>query len=92
MGFRCYHDRNIKERSIGDLVLHRIQKTDGLHKLNSPWEGHVGVLTWQLTKGSTQGRRLWPRRDRELEGETRGTQFRQVWAVRCVIPYVLYVA
>jgi hypothetical protein len=24
--------------------------------------------------------------------ETRGTQFRQVWAARCVIPYVLYAA
>jgi hypothetical protein len=24
--------------------------------------------------------------------ETRGTQFRQVWAAMCVIPYVLYVA
>jgi hypothetical protein len=22
--------------------------------------------------------------------ETHGTQFRQVWAARCVIPYVLY--
>jgi hypothetical protein len=24
--------------------------------------------------------------------ETRGTQFRQVWAARCVIPYLLYAA
>ena len=32
------------------------------------------------------------RRDQELEGETRGTQFRQVRAARCVIPYVLYAA
>jgi hypothetical protein len=40
---------------------------------------------------STRGRHLWPRRDRELKGETRGTQFRQVQAARCVIPYVLYV-
>jgi hypothetical protein len=36
----------------------------------------VGVLTRQPNKGSTRGGRLWPRRDRELEGETRGTQFR----------------
>jgi hypothetical protein len=35
---------------------------------------------------------LWPCRDRELEGETRGTQFRQIRAAKCVIPYVLYVA
>jgi hypothetical protein len=40
-GIRCYHDRNFKERSfnVGDLVLHCIQNTEGLHKLSSPWEG-----------------------------------------------------
>jgi hypothetical protein len=38
------------------------------------------------------GRCLWPRRDRKLEGEICGTQFRQVRAARCVIPYVMYVA
>jgi hypothetical protein len=40
-GIRRNHDRNVKERSfnIGDLVLHRIQRTEGLHKLSSPWEG-----------------------------------------------------
>jgi hypothetical protein len=33
--------RNVKERSfnVGDLVLRRIQNTEGLHKLSSPWEG-----------------------------------------------------
>jgi hypothetical protein len=38
---RRYHDRNVKELSfnVGDLVLHRIQNTEGLHKLSSPWEG-----------------------------------------------------
>jgi hypothetical protein len=37
-GIRRYHDRNIKERSfnVGDLVLCRIQNTEGLHKLSSP--------------------------------------------------------
>jgi hypothetical protein len=35
---------------------------------------------------------LWPHRDQKLEGETRGTKFRQVRAARWVIPYVLYVA
>jgi hypothetical protein len=37
-GIRCYHDRNVKERSfnVGDLVLRRIQNTEGLHKLSSP--------------------------------------------------------
>jgi hypothetical protein len=25
--------------NVGDLVLHRIQNTEGLHKLSSPWEG-----------------------------------------------------
>jgi hypothetical protein len=37
---RRYHDRNVEETSfnIGDLALRRIQKTDGMHKLSSPWE------------------------------------------------------
>jgi hypothetical protein len=32
------NDRNVKERSsnVGDLVLPRIQNTEGLHKLSSP--------------------------------------------------------
>jgi hypothetical protein len=44
-GFRRYHDRNVKECSfnIGDLVLHCIQNTEGLHKLSSPWEGPFTV-------------------------------------------------
>jgi hypothetical protein len=44
-GIRRYHDRNIKEHSfnVGDLVLHRIQNTEGLHKLSSPWEGPFTV-------------------------------------------------
>jgi hypothetical protein len=44
-GIRCYHDRNLKERSfdIGDLVLRRIRNTKGLQKLSSPWEGHFAV-------------------------------------------------
>ena len=38
---RRYYNRNVKGRSftIGDLVLRRKQKTEGLHKLSSPWEG-----------------------------------------------------
>jgi hypothetical protein len=44
-GIRCYHDRNVKERSfnVGDLVLRRIQNTEGLYKLSSPWEGPFTV-------------------------------------------------
>ena len=44
-GIRRYHDRNVKERSfnVGDLVLRRIQNTDGLHKLSSPWEGPFSI-------------------------------------------------
>ena len=40
-GLRRYYNRNIKGHSfaVGDLVLHRKQKTEGLHKLSSPWEG-----------------------------------------------------
>jgi hypothetical protein len=44
-GIRRYHDRNVKERSfnVGDLVLRRIQNTEGLHNLSSPWEGPFTV-------------------------------------------------
>jgi hypothetical protein len=44
-GIRRYHDRNVKECSfnVGDLVLHRIQNTEGLHKLSPPWEGPFTV-------------------------------------------------
>ena len=40
-GLRRYYNRNIKGRSfaIGDLVLRRKQKTEGIHKLSSSWEG-----------------------------------------------------
>ena len=40
-GLRRYYNHNIKGRSfaVGDLVLHRKQKTEGMHKLSSPWEG-----------------------------------------------------
>jgi hypothetical protein len=44
-GIQRYHDRNVKEHSfnVGDLVLRRIQNTEGLHKLTSPWEGPFTV-------------------------------------------------
>ena len=37
-GLRRYYNRNIKGRSfaVSDLVLHRKQKTEGMHKLSSP--------------------------------------------------------
>jgi hypothetical protein len=44
-GIQRYDDRNVKEHSfnVGDLVLRRIQNTEGLHKLSSPWEGPFTV-------------------------------------------------
>jgi hypothetical protein len=64
-GIRHYHDRNIKERSfnVGDLVLRRIQNTEGLHKLSSPWEGPftiarvtgTGSYRLQATTSATRG-------------------------------------
>jgi hypothetical protein len=44
-GIRRYHGRNVKERSfkVGDLVLRRIQNTEGLQKLSLPWEGAFTV-------------------------------------------------
>ena len=40
-GLRRYYNRSIKGRSFAvvDLVLRRKQKTEGMHKLSSPWEG-----------------------------------------------------
>ena len=40
-GLRRYYNRNIKGRSfaVGDLVLRRKQKTEGMHKLSSPGKG-----------------------------------------------------
>jgi hypothetical protein len=40
-GLRRYYNRNVKDRflMVGDLVLRRKQKTEGLHKLSSHWEG-----------------------------------------------------
>ena len=38
---RRYHSRHIRGRAfeVGDLVLRRVQSTQGRHKLSSPWEG-----------------------------------------------------
>jgi hypothetical protein len=49
----------------------------------------IDVLDRQPTKGSTRSRCGLAEIGNSKE-ETRGTQFRQVRAVRCVIPYVLY--
>ena len=40
-GLRRYYNRNVNDRFfvVGDLVLCRKQKTNGMHKLSSPWEG-----------------------------------------------------
>jgi hypothetical protein len=40
-GIRRYHDCNVKECSFNtvNLILCRIQNTERLHKLSSPWEG-----------------------------------------------------
>jgi hypothetical protein len=60
---QCYHDHNIKETSfnVGDLVLRRTQKTDGMHKLSAPWEGPfivtevISPSTYRLQCGDEQG-------------------------------------
>jgi hypothetical protein len=54
--------------------------------------GTVGVLDRQHTKGSTRSRWMWLAEIGNSKEETRGTQFGQVRAARCVIPYVLYAA
>ena len=37
---RRYYNRNVNDQFfvVGDLVLHKKQKTDRMHKLSSPWE------------------------------------------------------
>ena len=42
---RRYYNCNINNRffMVGDLVLRKKQKTDGMHKLSSPWEGPLIV-------------------------------------------------
>ena len=59
-GLRRYYNRNIKGCSfaVGDLVLHRKQKIEGMHKLSSPGkgltsskrlldQGLTGYVTWR---------------------------------------------
>jgi hypothetical protein len=69
-GIRRYHDRNVKKRSfnVGDLVLCCIQNTEGLHKLNSPWEG-----PFSISKVTSQG---------SYRLETRGTSTNCVGSTR----------
>jgi hypothetical protein len=60
---RCYHDHNVRETffNVGDLILRRIQKTDGMHKLSAPWEGPfivtevISPSTYRLQWGDGQG-------------------------------------
>jgi hypothetical protein len=67
-GLRCHYNKSIQPRfiQVGDLVLRRIQKVDGHHKLLSPWEGPfivakvTGPGTYELmTKDSIQVRNSW---------------------------------
>ncbi|XP_066341956.1 uncharacterized protein [Miscanthus floridulus] len=41
VSMRRYYNRNVNDRFfvVGDLVLRKKQKTDGMHKLSLPWEG-----------------------------------------------------
>jgi hypothetical protein len=60
---RRYHDRNVRETSfnVGNHVLRRIQKTDGMHKLSATWEGPfiftevINPSTYRLQWGDGQG-------------------------------------
>jgi hypothetical protein len=76
------------------------EKRGGVHQTNTNYHllevlvflGCVGVLDRQPTTGSTRSRWMWLGEIGNSKEETRGTQFRQVRAARCVIPYVLYAA
>jgi hypothetical protein len=52
----------------------------------------VGVLDRQPTKGVPEVDECGLAKIGNSKEETRSTQFRQVRAARCVIPYVLYAA
>jgi hypothetical protein len=52
----------------------------------------VGVLDQQLPRGVPEVDECGLAEIGNSKEETRGTQFRQVRAARCVIPYVLYAA
>jgi hypothetical protein len=52
----------------------------------------VGVLGRQPTRGVPEVDECGLAEIGNSKEETRGTQFRQVRATRCVIPYVLYAA
>jgi hypothetical protein len=67
-GLRRHYNKSTKQRSVQvrDLVLRRIQKTDGRHKLLSPWEGPFIVVkvsgpgTYKLmTKDGEEVRNTW---------------------------------
>ena len=68
-GLRRYYNRNVKGRSfaVGDLVLRRKQKTEGMHKLSSPWEGPYVVK--EVTRPGSTGYVTW----RESISPIRGT-------------------
>jgi hypothetical protein len=65
---RCYYNKSTQPRSVQarDLVLQIIQKLDGCHKLQSPWEGPfiiakvTGLGTYELiTEDGIQVRNSW---------------------------------
>jgi hypothetical protein len=67
-GLRHHYNKSTKQRSaqVGDLVLRRIQKTNGRHKLLSPWKGPFIVAkvsrpgTYKLmTKDVEEVRNTW---------------------------------
>jgi hypothetical protein len=67
-GLRRHYNKSTQPRSVQvrDLVLRRIQKVDGRHKLLSPWEGPfivakvTGLGTYELMTGDgVQVRNSW---------------------------------
>jgi hypothetical protein len=67
-GLRRHYNKSTQQRSVQvrDLVLQRIQKTDGRHKLLSPWEGPfiivkvTGPGTYKLmTEDGIEVRNTW---------------------------------
>jgi hypothetical protein len=67
----------------------RLKATFGLMRIEAPT---VSVLDHQPTKGIPEVDECGLAEIGNSKEETHSTQFRQVRAAMCVIPYVLYVA
>jgi hypothetical protein len=87
-----HHHTTVRKWWDPPIVIFTVQPLVHTSLPPSLTRGTVGVLDRQPTTGSTRSRWMWLTEIGNSKEETCGTQFRQVRAARCVIPYVLYAA